>query len=243
MTSGTGELPKAVALMWGLEQPGGRGPKRGLSLEQIIEAAIAIGDAEGFAALSMNRVARELGFTAMSLYRYVDSKATLMEMMLDHVIGLPPEIEPGTSWRAGLAQWARSEYEVLGRHPWALDISFGGSPPLGPNNMAWLEAGLGTLREVPVPDAVKLQLVMNLSLYVIGRRRAARDIAPSLESEADFTEPLRQLLDPQQFPALLSALSNRAFDDDDIDWEQGDFEFGMERLLDGYECFVNAYGS
>src|SRR5690606_32089960 len=110
MTSGTGALPKAVALMWGLEQPGGRGPKRGLSLEQIIEAAIAIGDAEGFAALSMNRVARELGFTAMSLYRYVDSKATLMEMMLDHVIGLPPEIEPGTSWRAGLAQWARSEY-------------------------------------------------------------------------------------------------------------------------------------
>ncbi|TLG10311.1 TetR/AcrR family transcriptional regulator [Nocardia cyriacigeorgica] len=243
MTSDTGALPKAVALMWGLEQPGGRGPKRGLSLEQIIEAAIAVGDAEGYAALSMNRVARELGFTAMSLYRYVDSKATLVEMMLDHVIGLPPDIEPGATWRTGLAQWARSEYEVLGKHPWTLDIPFGGSPPLGPNNMAWLEAGLGTLRDVPVPDAVKLQLVMNLSLYVIGRRRTARDIAPSLESDADFTEPLRQLLDPQQFPALLSALANRAFDDDDIDWERADFEFGMERLLDGYECFLNAYGS
>ncbi|MFE3445291.1 TetR/AcrR family transcriptional regulator [Nocardia sp. NPDC059180] len=240
MTSGERVLPKSVELMWGLEQPGGRGPKRGLSLDQILEAAITVGDAEGYAALSMNRVARELGFTAMSLYRYVDSKATLVEMVLDRVVGLPPEIEPGGSWRVGLTVWARTEYEVLGRHPWTLDIPLG-SPPLGPNNMAWLETGLGTMRDLPVPEGVKLQLVMNMSLYVMGRRRMARDIAAGVDSDADFTEPLRQLLDPQRFPALLSALANRAFDEEDIDWDAADFEFGLERLLDGFESFLRRF--
>ncbi|WP_280235646.1 TetR/AcrR family transcriptional regulator [Nocardia cyriacigeorgica] len=240
MTSGEEVLPKSVALMWGIDQPGGRGPKRGLSLDQILETAIAVGDAEGYAGLSMNRVARELGFTAMSLYRYVDSKATLVDMVLDRVVGPPPEIEPGRSWREGLTVWARREYEVLGRHPWTLDIPLG-SPPLGPNNMAWLEVGLGTMRDLSVPDAIKLQLVMNMSLYVMGRRRMARDIATGVDLDADFTEPLRRLLDPQRFPALLSALGNRAFDDEEIDWEKADFEFGLARLLDGYESFLRSF--
>ncbi|MBF6213977.1 TetR/AcrR family transcriptional regulator C-terminal domain-containing protein [Nocardia puris] len=227
--------------MWGLEREGGRGPRRGLTLDQILDAAIAVGAAEGYAAMSMNRVARELGFTAMSLYRYVDSKSTLAEMVLDRVVGLPPEIGPELSWREGLSLWGRTEYEVLGRHQWALDIPLG-TPPLGPNNMAWLEAGLGTLSGVPVPESVKLQLVMNLSLYVIGRRRMARDIAADLDAEIDFDEPMRHLLDPQRFPALLAAFAERAFDNKDIDWAEADFVFGLDRLLDGYEAFLSSYG-
>ncbi|TQM25471.1 TetR/AcrR family transcriptional regulator [Nocardia bhagyanarayanae] len=241
-TSDEAALPKSVELLWRLDQPGGRGPKRGLTLDQILEAAIEVADAEGYAALSMNRVAQQLGFTAMSLYRYVDSKNTLVELLLDRVIGEPPHIPPGTPWRTGLEYWARSEFEVVGRHPWWLDIPLK-APPMGPNNMAWLEAGLATLADTAVPEPVRLQLVMNLSLYVIGRRWAASNVVGGADGEQDFTAALRRVLDPQRFPAVLSALAHSAFDQDDIDWEKADFEFGLARMLDGYESLVRSFES
>ncbi|MFD3509780.1 TetR/AcrR family transcriptional regulator [Nocardia sp. NPDC058666] len=231
----SGELPRAVELMWGLEQPGGRGPKRALTLDQILDAATEVADAEGYAALSMNRVAKQLGFTAMSLYRYVDSKNTLVDLLMDRVVGPPPEIAPGTPWRAGLEKWARAEFARLGRHSWWLDIPLS-RPPMGPNNMAWLDTALGVLAETGVPDPVKLQLVMNLSMFVVGKRRFLRDL--ETEEGGDFISVMARVLDPQRFPAVSAALSNAAFDDDDIEWEQADFEFGLARLLDGYDVFI-----
>ncbi|MFC9472742.1 TetR/AcrR family transcriptional regulator [Nocardia sp. NPDC056952] len=238
-TSGDMALPKAVELMWGREQPGGRGPKRGLTLDQILDAAIEVADAEGFAALSMNRVAKQLGFTAMSLYRYVDSKNTLVDLLMDRVVGAPPEIAAGTPWRVGLEQWALAEFERLGRHLWWLDIPLS-RPPMGPNNMAWLETALQVLAEAAVPEPIKLQLVMNVSMFVVGKRRFLRDLQE--EEGGDFASVMARVLDPQRFPSVSAALSNAAFDDDDIDWERADFEFGLARLLDGYEVFIATFG-
>ncbi|MBW0274508.1 transcriptional regulator [Nocardia sp. MH4] len=232
-------LPKAVELMWGLEQPGTRGPRRTLTLDQILDAAVAVADAEGYAALSMGRVAKQLGFTAMSLYRYVDSKNTLEDLLLDRVVGAPPVIAAGTPWRAGLEQWASAEFERIGTHPWWVDIPLN-RPPLGPNNMAWLDAGLRLLSETAVPEPVKLQLVMNLSMFVVGKRRAVRDL--QTEEDGDFASVLARVLDPQRFPSVTAALSASAFDDDDIDWSKADFEFGLARLLDGYEVFIGTFG-
>ncbi|MFD3463723.1 TetR/AcrR family transcriptional regulator [Nocardia fluminea] len=238
-TSGDMALPRAVELMWGREQPGGRGPKRGLTLDQILDAATEVADAEGFAALSMNRVAKQLGFTAMSLYRYVDSKNTLVDLLMDRVVGPPPEIVAGTPWRVGLESWALAEFERLGRHLWWLDIPLS-RPPMGPNNMAWLETALQILAEAKVPEPVKLQLVMNVSMFVVGKRRFLRDLQE--EEGGDFASVMARVLDPQRFPSVSAALSNAAFDDDDIDWERADFEFGLARLLDGYEVFIATFG-
>ncbi|MGY0497003.1 TetR/AcrR family transcriptional regulator [Nocardia sp. FBN12] len=239
MTSGDRALPKAVELMWGREQPGGRGPKRALTLDQILDAATEVADAEGFAALSMNRVAKQLGFTAMSLYRYVDSKNTLVDLLMDRVVGPPPEIVAGTPWRTGLEQWARAEFERLGRHSWWLDIPLS-RPPMGPNNMAWLETALQVLAQASAPDPVKLQLVLNVSMFVVGKRRFLRDLQE--EEGGDFASVMARVLDPQRFPSVSAALSSAAFDDDDIDWEIADFEFGLARLLDGYEVFIATFG-
>ncbi|MFF2393268.1 TetR/AcrR family transcriptional regulator [Nocardia sp. NPDC058114] len=238
-TSGDTALPKAVELMWGREQPGGRGPKRGLTLDQILDAATEVADAEGFAALSMNRVAKQLGFTAMSLYRYVDSKNTLVDLLMDRVVGAPPEIAAGTPWRVGLERWALAEFERLGRHLWWLDIPLS-RPPMGPNNMAWLETALRVLAEAAVPEPIKLQLVMNVSMFVVGKRRFLRDLQE--EEGGDFASVMARVLDPQRFPSVSAALSHAAFDDDDIDWERADFEFGLARLLDGYEVFIATFG-
>ncbi|MEV6062347.1 TetR/AcrR family transcriptional regulator [Nocardia asteroides] len=237
-TSGDTALPKSVELMWGLEQPGARGPRRALTLDQILDAAVAVADAEGYPALSMNRVAKELGFTAMSLYRYVDSKNTLIDLLMDKVVGPPPDITAQMPWREGLERWARAEFERLGRHQWWVDIPLN-RPPMGPNNMAWLDAGLRALSATIVPEPVKLQLVMNLSMFVVGKRRAVRDL--QAEEDSDFTGVLARVLDPQRFPAVTAALSASAFLDDEIDWSEADFEFGLARMLDGYEVFIRTF--
>lgn len=234
------ELPKPIALLWGVVPEGERGPKRGLTLEQILDTAIALADAEGAPALSMSRIAKELGFTAMSLYRYVDSKQTLVTLVLDRVVGKPPVIAAHEGWRAGLRAWALAEFEMIARHRWWLDIPMA-SPPMGPNNMAWLEAGLATLGRTTLPEAIRLQLVMNLSLYVLGRSWAAKDVVADQGDDADLEGVLLSVLDPERFPALVSALTHRAFDGD-IDWTRADFEFGLDRLLDGYDHYLAAHG-
>lgn len=226
----------ALRLLWGMEAAGTRGPKRGLSLEGIVDAAIAVADAEGYAALSMKRVAEELGRTAMSLYRYVDSKTTLIELMSDRVLGLPPAPDPALGWRDGLRQWALAEYELAVRHPWWLEIPMT-TPPLGPNNMAWLNAGLTILERTGLPAAVRLRLVMNLTLYVIGRMRLSLELGQA-DADDDTFEQLFATLDQGRFPALLTAAAEGAFEDAEIDWERADFEFGLDRTLDGYEHFI-----
>ncbi|KAF0845988.1 TetR/AcrR family transcriptional regulator [Nocardia caishijiensis] len=241
MTTGEAALPRAVELMWGLAPPAGRGPKRTLTIEQIVDAAVDVADTEGLAALSMSRVAKQLGFTAMSLYRYVDSKDTLLDLLTDRVVGSPPDIPATTPWRAGLEQWAVAEFDRVGRHPWWIDIPLA-RPPMGPNNMAWLEVALGTLAGTGVPEPVKLQLVMNLSVYVIGKRRMLRDL--QTEQGADFAPVMARVLDPARFPAVTTAMSGAAFDGDegvDFDWARADFEFGLARMLDGYEVFIRTF--
>ena len=85
---------------------------RGLSVEKVVAAAIALADEEGLAAVTMARVAERVGFTTMSLYRHVASKEELVRLMLDSVLGLPPEF-PMLDWRAGLEGWARALLALL----------------------------------------------------------------------------------------------------------------------------------
>src|SRR3954462_15876956 len=84
------ELPRGVALAWGVAANPQRGPKRELSIERIVEAAVEIADAEGLAAVSMSSVATSLGFTTMSLYRYVSATEDLILLMQEYGTGLPP---------------------------------------------------------------------------------------------------------------------------------------------------------
>lgn len=235
------EIPKAVQLMWGLDQPGTRGPRKGLTLDQVLDAAIEIADADGLAAVSMSRLAKSLGFTTMSVYRYVDSKEMLVELLMDRVVGLPPRLDPALPWRKALEEWASAELKAIFAHPWFLDIPLV-SPPAGPNNMAWLEAGLQAMAKTPLPEPVKFQLVANISLYVMGRARMMREMAANAAAEDDaYPVVLATLLDPARYPALTKALSAQMFESEEVDWADADFRFGLDRLLDGYERYVAAF--
>src|SRR3954447_11763378 len=96
-------VPASYETAWGLRERPARGPKRGLSLERIVAAAIAVADAEGLDAVSMSRVAAELGASAMSLYRYVEAKDELLALMFDTEMGPPPLLPDG--WRPALRHW------------------------------------------------------------------------------------------------------------------------------------------
>jgi len=84
--SNSGDLNRSVELLWRRQEPGRRGPKQRLSTEEVVQTAIRLADADGLEALSMRKVAQEMGVTPMSLYTYVPSKAELADLMFDRVL-------------------------------------------------------------------------------------------------------------------------------------------------------------
>src|SRR5580658_9843244 len=100
-------LPPGLDLLWGRRERGKRGPRPGLTPDAIVDAAVRIADTEGLDAVSMARVAAELGFTTMSLYRYVTSKDELLQLMWNaSARGAETLTLAGETWRERLRGWA-----------------------------------------------------------------------------------------------------------------------------------------
>ena len=237
-------LPASIEEAWGLRGRPKRGPKPGLGLDQIVGAAVHVAASEGLAAVSMSRIARELGSAPMSLYRYVTAKDELLALMVDAVLGPVPAPEEGEDWRAGLSRWAWGYHATLRKHPWVLRIPISG-PAITPNQTAWLEDGLRSLRDTGLAEGEKLSVMLLLSGYVRNDATLMADIgagaaaAGTEEVMPAWAGQLRRLTDPERFPALHAALASEAFTrDDDPDDE---FTFGLERLLDGVDALVRRH--
>src|SRR5215475_11387218 len=134
--AGQGDPRRTMVALWRgsvTAPPAGPGPKRGLSTDAILGAAIEIADTAGIDQLSMRSVGERLGTSAMGLYTYVPSKRELIDLMYDHAhAGLARSYGVGGGWRAAVAQWADDLWALYLRHPWLLQISFA-RPVLGPN--------------------------------------------------------------------------------------------------------------
>lgn len=131
-------------LVWDVPEPSGRGPR--LSREAITRAAIGIADAEGEQAVTMRRLATELGSsTPMSLYRYVGSKDGVRDLMLDQVFAEIelPDTPPG-DWRQNLELLAHASRVALRRHAWFTVLSHH-RPMFGPHALANREWSLATV--------------------------------------------------------------------------------------------------
>ncbi|NUP45861.1 MAG: TetR family transcriptional regulator, partial [Catenulispora sp.] len=145
------DLRVSVALLWGEQEAPTRGPKPSLSPARIAEAAVAIADADGLDAVSMNRLAGEFGVSAMALYRYVPGKAEIVELMVEAVLAERPEIggdgdgDGDGDWRRGVEAWARASWAVYQAHPWLLAATAMRRQVMGPNQLGWLDAALTAL--------------------------------------------------------------------------------------------------
>lgn len=249
--SGSGDPARTVELLWGLREPSRRGPKQRLTVPQIAEAAIALADGEGLAALSMRRVAERLGVTAMSLYTYVPSKAELVDVMLDTVLGeLPTPEPPGpevpAGWRARLERVARDKWALYLRHPWLLQVSTS-RPPMGPNLMARYEYELGAVEGTGLPDVAMDLVVTLVGDYVHGAARAAVAAVQIQQrsgmSDAQWWEGyaplLAQVLDPRKYPVSSRVGSAAGEEFDAPNDPERAFEFGLARVLDGVEALIS----
>ncbi|MGW2558259.1 TetR/AcrR family transcriptional regulator [Streptomyces sp. NPDC001514] len=234
MTENPDEL---IRLLWGPHPQPRRGPKPALSLDRIARAGIGIADAEGLAALSMQRLAELLGFTKMSLYRYVPGKAELVALMVETAVDdVPGEASEAAGWREALAEWSRRLVTVFRRHPWLLDATVG--PRLmGPKELAWMEQALAALDGTGLTGGERLDAVVLLSSHVRGIAQQARAAGPSDNPEAQFHAALATVLRDhgERYPALLSAMASSAAEPGGQDQA---LEFGLERILDGLAALI-----
>jgi AcrR family transcriptional regulator len=239
------EVPPAIALAWGVAERPSRGPRPTLALHTVIEAAVDIAANEGLAGVSMARVARKVGVSTMALYRYVPSKRDLLELMVDAALGPPPRLPEDTAWRAGLRGWAEGVRDRYRTHPWALKVPISG-PPMGPNNVRWLEYGLTTLRGTPLGDPQKLSCVLMVSAYVRGTEAITSEILSHVAATGrgpdDYGVVLSRLIDPAHFPEIHRAIGAGALRDDDAEdiGMDDEFAFGIERILDGVAALIDA---
>ena len=135
----------------------------------------------------MARVANTLGFTTMSLYRYIESKEQLLQLMWNaSAQGAERFVAEGDSWRDRLRMWALVQREVLDRHRWITDMPMA-APPLGPNSLTFVERGLETLDGTGLDDGDKLRVLGLLSSYTLSEARMAHDAARAAEQAQPAT--------------------------------------------------------
>ena len=232
-------LPRGVALTWGVAENPQRGPRRELSIERIVETAVEIADAEGLGAVSMSRVATALGFTTMSLYRYVTSKDDLLVLMGDAASEVPiPPDTGGDDWRGGVSRWAVAARAAYRAHPWMVDLPINGAP-MTPNTLLMADWMLRELAPLPLDDDEKMATLLLLSSYVRATAAIERDISAliSAGTSADSrrqSEALATLVTPERFPSLSPLVAAGLYDRDD-DNTFDDFAFGLGRILDGID--------
>jgi AcrR family transcriptional regulator len=226
-----------------------RGRKPSIDAADITRAAIAVADAEGLAAVSMARVAQELGNATMALYRHVKSKDDLLKLMSDAALEDPPPMPADSDWRAGLTLWATSVLVTFRRHPWYARIPLAG-PPVGPTNLAWFDSALGTLADTPLSESEKVGVVMGLLTFVHGEMRLTAELAESYRENPEsfgpsYARALRQVVDPRRLPALGRVVAAGVFDHDNLYDERevdADFAFGLDLYLDGVAAYLARRG-
>ncbi|RCX23432.1 TetR family transcriptional regulator [Fontibacillus phaseoli] len=243
------KLPGGVKLSWGLVKQPQRGPKRELSIAQIVETAVNLADAEGLAAVSMGRVASELGFTAMSLYRYIPSKGDLLLLMQDSVsnIAIPP-VEEEMDWRDSMRDFVRSSMNVFREHPWFGDIPITSSP-VTPNLLRIVDWGLRCMRNFALNDYEKMSIVVLLSSFARSSGIIQRDVdrvkaagsGQEQNGDPDYGSALKMLVTEDRYPDLYPVLVSGAYTEENQEFDSAasDFEFGLERILDGVECYLD----
>jgi AcrR family transcriptional regulator len=212
-----------------------------ISRDAIVTAAIQLLDREGLAALSMRRLAEELGTGAASLYWHVGSKDGLLDLVLDEVIGegKVPDPDPGR-WQEQLKQVARDQRAISLRHPWAVRVSIG-RIPMGPNALRYSERILAILRAGGLPPRLAVQgyllLIATINGFTIDETGvddgAAADsplpIDPAeLQQVADMARDYIASLPAEAFPNMTTLADEFAFSDPD---ER--FELLIDIFIDG----------
>ncbi len=225
------EVPSAFEPPWWRPS---RGPARArvpLSRDAIVDAALAILDADGVDALTIRRLGQELGTGAASLYWHIAGKDELGELVYDRIMGEITLPDPDPSrWEEQLKHLARQAYRVMLSHNDAVRLSIG-RPPAGPNTVRIVEWMLAVMRGAGIPGqpAAYFGNVLGRFLDASVLEASTSGAAGARAAEENESEPIREYwasLPPDRFPNI-TALAETTFagDDDAL------FEFGLDLLM------------
>jgi DNA-binding transcriptional regulator YhcF (GntR family) len=215
--------------------------------DRVVRAAVTIADAEGLTALSMRRLAAEIGVPTMSLYRYVTDKEELLLLMTDAIFAVnpPPALIPeDDGWRRCIEALARLQWSIYRRHPWLAQAMSFTRPLLAPHAMAHTEWAMRALDGHGFDPNTQFMAAVTVANYVRG---TAVNIEHEAQAEQETGMTGDQWIRAQraQFDAVLAtgrlpmmtrylAAGDRAFDLDTL------VEFGLQRLLSGLAQVLDA---
>ncbi|MFZ0341400.1 MAG: TetR/AcrR family transcriptional regulator [Gaiellaceae bacterium] len=218
------------------------------SRESIAQAAIGIADAEGFEALSMRRVAKELGAGTMTLYHYVVTKDELLALVDDAIMGeiVVPDDELPDGWRDGLREIAHRTKNAFIAHPWTIDMP--DSSDGGPNSIRHFEQSLAVMAKTNLPREQCHELILLVDDYVFGYVRrfisvqaaVAGDAARIAEEHSEAIAERVQELDPEAFPYIHALFTEGDPREQltklmELGLDPARFDRGLDLLLDGIE--------
>lgn len=221
-----------ASVLWPEDGPRKRGPRPRFTLDEVVGAAITVADAEGLDAVTMQRVADELGAAKMALYRYVPGKGELTALMLDQALGAPVEQRGPSGWRPRLRRWGLTLHERMAARPWTLELTVGRRTP-GPRELDWFEQGVAALRGTPLHGSEALDVLALISNHVRGsvEQGAAID-----DPEAALADQLGPILaaHADRYPHTLAAFTAAG----EAGQRDGALRFGLERILDGVAALI-----
>ncbi|MEV0175938.1 TetR/AcrR family transcriptional regulator C-terminal domain-containing protein [Streptomyces sp. NPDC050803] len=226
-------------VIWARPERTGRGPKPAYSRADIAAAAVRIADADGLDAVSMRRIAADIGCGTMSLYNYVPRKEDLYELMVDLVSGeYELSREPSGDWRADMMFLARQARDIMRRHPWVIRV-MSSVYSISPNALRCLDWVLACLEGLDVPPGTKLELfgmvngsVMTFVANELALAERARATAWSAEREqAVRGEYMMRQVMTGEYPHLAALFAQGVAPAED---PEATFERMLGRLLDSY---------
>jgi AcrR family transcriptional regulator len=222
-----------VKELWDLQNEPERKPRVALSLSAITRTAVGIADTDGIDAVSMQRVAADLGFTKMSLYRHVSNKSELLGAMIDSAVGEPPDLSrvPG-GWRGKLEEFVRQLTDVWREHPW-VPFATVGARLMGPRETGWTESAMTAFDGTALTGDERLAAVF----LIFGHIRNTHSLATAGTQPWSGGSELAELIRSrgEMFPELSRALGGPTGLLDD-----NARAFGLSRILDGLAVLIEA---
>ena len=205
-------------------------PRTPLSKERVLRAAVALADEGGLEALSMRRLAKELGVEAMSLYNHVANKDEIVDGIIDLVMAEIELPSGDVDWKTAMRRSAISEREVLLRHPWASTTRMARQSG-GPGQFRRSDWTLRTLREAGFSTHLVYHAFHFLEAYVLGATVQQLNFQYSGEEVKELATNFLAQFPVDEYPDLAEHIREHL---GPHEGESG-FEMGLDLILDGLE--------
>ncbi|NEQ47195.1 MAG: TetR/AcrR family transcriptional regulator [Leptolyngbya sp. SIOISBB] len=206
-------------------------PQTPLSRDRILQVALQRADAEGLEALSMRKLAQDLGVKAMSLYNHVANKDDIIDGMVDRVVSEIELPSLAVDWQTAMRQRATSAHAVLLQHPWAT-MAMMSRVNVGPAMLRYVEATLACLVEAGFSYPLADYVWNAIDSHIYGFTLQALNFPFEADEYATVAKDYVAMIPPAQYP-YLNQLTHHVIEGRHDGLH--DFEFGLNILLDGLE--------